>query len=211
MSAALSPARRLLETLHALALGLWLGVLCMTGFTAAMLFPTMKALNPTLPQFSAYTGEHWRIAAGSIAQRLFLACDTVGLACGILSILTLGLSLFSLRKLGRTSVALPAVRVAAVSLAGALLGYQLFMLGPEMGRNLARYYAAAQSGDMAAAATHQAAFAAQHPTATTVMGSLAACTLIALLAGLWHATAGPAPALPTRSSTYEEPALLRAR
>ena len=56
------------------------------GATAAIAFPTMKCLNPTLPGFEAI-GDHWSIAGGHIAQPLFAFIVPAGLALCVVSLL----------------------------------------------------------------------------------------------------------------------------
>ena len=52
------------------AIALWLGVLLVSGLTAAVAFPTMKPLAPQLPDYAAVS-DHWKITAGAIANRVF--------------------------------------------------------------------------------------------------------------------------------------------
>src|SRR5690349_21676927 len=55
---------RIVQTIHVVAAGVWLGSLVMTGAYAGLVFRTMRTLNPSLPDFGAYPGEHWRLAGG---------------------------------------------------------------------------------------------------------------------------------------------------
>ncbi|MEM1423981.1 MAG: hypothetical protein AAGH64_08245 [Planctomycetota bacterium] len=70
--------RVILETVNALVLGVWAGMLVFVGVAAALTFPLMKRLDPTLAGFEEYSGEHWRLAAGSVMNPLFEAVATAG-------------------------------------------------------------------------------------------------------------------------------------
>ena len=61
---------RIGETLHVLSLAVWLGTIMMTGVAAAIIFPEMRRLDPSLAIYSKYTGDHWLLAAGHIAAML---------------------------------------------------------------------------------------------------------------------------------------------
>jgi hypothetical protein len=184
-------SRRALESIHLVALGLWLGVLVMSGVTAAVIFPTVHALNPTLPAYAAYTGPHWSLAAGQVAARVFTIADAISLVCGLVGTGTLGLLLIYRALPGRSAAT--ALRVLGISVAMVFLGYQLLILGPAMQREVAAYWSAAGAGDNATAATFKAAFDAHHPVARNVMALSALSVFVALLGGAWSAAAGPVP------------------
>lgn len=208
--------RSVAHTLHVFALGVWLGGLLLTGVAAAILFPTMKALEPKLPAFAAYKGDHWMIAAGRAADRVFTINDMVQLTCAMLAVLSLALgAAWGLRPTGVRG----GLRIVALTVALAALGYQLFGLAPRMSTNLRAYWTAAQAGDHATAETKKAAFNADHPTAQTVMSVTTAAVAGALLLGAWPGGMGwaggtgrrrgqeqPAEEIKPR---LEEPALLR--
>ncbi|MGQ0628913.1 MAG: hypothetical protein ACT4PL_12535 [Phycisphaerales bacterium] len=69
--------RRSLLALHTFALGLWFGSLIMSGVAAAVLFPTLKRLDPTLGAYPKYTGSHWLLAAGHVAEIVFYISDII--------------------------------------------------------------------------------------------------------------------------------------
>ena len=50
------------EGLHLAALGAWLGAIVVSGAAAAIIFPTMRSLDPRMPEFGSYQGPHWMIA-----------------------------------------------------------------------------------------------------------------------------------------------------
>lgn len=170
-----------LDTLHAAAAGIWIGSVAMVGTLAAIAFPTMKKLDPTVPEFAA-VGDHWKIAAGSVANKMFVVVDSVSLACCLVCLATLGLSLSIRVKLGRPRSALWIFRTLAMTIAAGCLAYQLFILAPRMAENIHTFWDAARAGEVAKAATAQAAFDADHPTASNVIFIMFAGAL-ALLVG----------------------------
>jgi len=213
--------RRLLPAIHTWALGLWFGSLVMTGIAAAVLFPTLKQLDPTLGAYPLYTGEHWMLAAGRVAERLFFASDIIGFGCAGVAIFSLAIGGFLGDRPWRQ--VLGALRITLIAAIVLVLSYQLMVLGPRMNTNLRTYWMAAATGGEAgnaAAATAATAFRADHPTAQTVLGVLTALVGVTLLlAGVAPNPAGTplttlaaggtgeaAGAVRTGKSKYEEPA-----
>ena len=205
--------RKLADAIHTAALGVWLGVVLMTGAAAAVIFPTVKALDPTLPGFGLYTGDHWMIAAGRVADRTFAISDAAQFVCATLA----GVGLVLGRPLGHPAwrTARTAVRITFLSAAITALSYHLFVLAPRMNTNLRGYWAAAAAGDNATAQTLRDAFSADHPTASATLGAIAALVAICLALAAWpqpQAIATPRPASapdPAATPRLEEPALAR--
>lgn len=207
----MSPWKALCETVHLAALGLWLGVLTAAAAFAASVFPIMRDLDPRLPAYSAYQGEHWLIAGGAVAQRVFLITDVVQFICAVLSISTLGclIALFDLPR-GRPATI---VRACSLSLAMACSAGTIIIVAPQLNTALNLYWAAARAGDAAAVALHRAAVDELHPVSTKLMGGTIVFVLIALVCGLW-ATVRPwrPESLETQpTSAYEQPALTKRR
>lgn len=205
--------RRICETIHLAVLGAWLGVLLMTGAAAAMLFPTIRALAPTLPGYARYEGPHWSLAAGKIAAVLFFLADAAQFAGVLAAGATLGVSILAFGVSMRSR--LTALRGGVLIALLGLLSYQLLVLAPGMHADLASYWLAAEAGDNAAAARFKAAFDARHPLARTLLAVDAAAVLVLLVAGVWSATDRgrsvadvPVAAPPVR---LEEPMLARGR
>ena len=171
--------RRIGETIHLTALGVWLGALIMTGAAAAITFPMMRDLDPALGAYPDYTGEHWSLGAGVIADRIFLVCDIVQFVCAFLAFATLGWGLLAWIKRSIAGV----VRTIAVGLAMAMVSYWLFIFTMQLDVHLDAYWAAAAAGDNEGAATAKSAFDAMHPLATKLMGAQAALVLVALVSG----------------------------
>ncbi len=202
---AMNQGRRFCETIHITALALWLGGLVMTGVTAAVVFPTMREMDPALPQYAAFTGEHWRLAAGRVAARVFFIFDVMqfvavliaGVSFGV-AILVYGLPMrrFSTFARGGTLIVLLA-----------LLSYQFLVLGPEMNTNMNNYWIAALEGDNGAAERFRQAFEQDHPTATRLMVANTVLVLFSLLAAVWSITDHGEPG----GTTLEEPLLAGTR
>ena len=188
----MTPARRILETVHLTFAGLWLGVLVMTGSAAAVIFPAMHKLDPRLPGYAGYSGEHWLLAAGHIAAPLFWIADAIQLGCALICGLTLGLIFVSpvpwRRPIGSS------IRLLALFSAMGLLAYSLLVLSPRMNSNLAEFWAAAKLGDTPAADAAQALFNADHPTATSILAATFVAVLVLLTSGIFSAVGSPPPA-----------------
>ncbi len=182
----------------------------MTGVAAAILFPTLKALEPKLATYPAYSGEHWMLAAGKVAEKLFYIADIISFACATIGLATL---LFAI-VVYRASLKNPlmAVRISVFTVAIALLSFKLMVLQPRMNVNLRTYWTAAAAGDQKRADEFQAAFSADHPTASNTIGALTLVVgllffLAALPAGT-GALSGTTLVEPRRSP-YEEPLLAK--
>lgn len=206
----MNAGRRICETVHAAALGMWLGALVVTGASAAMLFPAMKGLNPELPAFAGYTGPHWLIAGGQVVQRLFLALDVAQFVAMLLSLGTFAVSAMWLGlPLRRSSTV---VRVALLLALVGILSYRLGFFEPEMQDLLRRYWGAAAAGDNETALRLKAQFDAGHPVQSRLLGATAALVLASLVAGIWsfardRGVESPAPGGPE----LQEPMLARGR
>ena len=174
--------RPLLETVHLGALGVWAGAVAMTAVTAAVIFPEMKALDPSLPDFSAYPGEHGIIAAGWVMARVFLALDWIQLVCGALA----GVTVLAL-ALGE-GVRLRWVRVALTLAACGVLAWYLLSVAQPMGTDLAAFYRHAQAGEVETANQFRDAFDARHPAASRGLGAVGVLALAAFFAGGLSAT-----------------------
>ncbi len=180
----MSPLRRAVESVHLASLGLWLGILIATGAAAALVFPAMKALDPTLPAYAAFDRPHWTLAAGHVAERYFRASDVAQVALAGIAWLTLPIAaaVFGPRR------SLPIIRVGLVGALSVSLAWQLLSLRPRMDLHLSAYRAAAIAGESEFAEAERAAFAALHPAATRAMAINAAVVLFALAAGAVDAT-----------------------
>ena len=202
------PARRVCESVHMAALGLWLGSLISTAASAAMLFPTIHRLEPSLPGYAGYTGPHWLIAGGHIVSRMFLALDVAQFAsllvAGVMlvaSLLWFGLSV------RRTSTF---VRVALLLALVGVMSYRLGFLEPELAQTLKSYWAAAAAADNEAALRLKETYVKSHPVQSRMLVITAALVLASLVAGAWS-IAKPDPPEPGEGPELEIPALARGR
>lgn len=206
--------RALCQTVHLLALGLWTGVLVAAGAFAASVFPIMKGLNPRLPAFEKYSGEHWLIAGGKVAQRIFLITDIVQFVCAVLSIGTLGcmIWLFGLPRRRPSTI----VRALALGVALACAAGLIIVVAPQLNAALRLYWAAAEAGNLEAVAPHRAAVDELHPLSSKLMVGTLISVLTAFIAAAWSASrpwkdAEAAEGIGPAGARYEQPALLRGR
>ncbi|MEM0915299.1 MAG: hypothetical protein AAGK09_11900 [Planctomycetota bacterium] len=200
------PLRRFLEVVHMTAAGLWLGVAVGTGAAAAILFPTLKELEPTLATYPDYTGEHWRLAAGHVAARLFAFSDVVGFFCLMLAGLTLCI-IAATRQVWIQTPRITLARLSSLGLAILASGYNIFILAPRMNGNLDDYWTAAAAGDNEAALAAQQAFMADHTPASNTMAAVAIAALALTMTGAMALTAKPRAAAAPKPSRLETPAL----
>ena len=178
---------RIGETLHLTAIGVWCGALFGAGVAAAVAFPTMRNLDPTLAAYPEYTGEHWMLAAGRVAARVFVITDIAQFVCAFLAVVGFMLATFAG---DRTRSWLRFFRAAALGAAFLLVSYHLLIQAPRMDRDLRAYWDAAASGDNDAALIHQEAFSRQHPNASRTMTATFIATLATLGLGAWSLAGG---------------------
>ncbi len=178
---------RIGETLHLTAVGVWCGALFGAGVAAAVAFPTMRNLDPTLAAYPEYTGEHWMLAAGRVAARVFVITDIAQFVCAFLAVVGFMLATFAG---DRTRSWLRFFRAAALGAAFLLVSYHLLIQGPRMDRDLRAYWDAAASGDNDAAVIRQEAFSRQHPGASRIMTATFIATLATLGLGAWSLAGG---------------------
>lgn len=181
----------------------------MTGAAAATTFPTVKRLDPALPAYAGYTGDHWMLAAGAVVDRVFAVNDAVQFVAALIACITLvvGPSLLGQRWRNRHFM----TRASVLGAALCVLSYHLLVLTPRMQVNLRAYWRSAQAGESAQAESFRMAFSADHPTAQMVLVTLALLTLIALFLGAASSADGEiAPIAHTSTrSQLEPPALLK--
>ncbi len=180
----------IVEAIHALFVALWLSALIGSALGAAILFPVMKDLGPALPQYTAYHGEHWKIAAGQVGNKLFGIADMIQLVGAVGAVATLALSLHARGKAGQPDRTLPIVRTALVGVGAALAAYHILILGPGMTQAIQDFWAAARAGEGAKAEALQAAFNKHHPVSRLVLEATTVLMLAALVAGVYHAARG---------------------
>ena len=205
----MSRARAICEAVHLWALGLWLGALVLAAAAAAIVFPALKELDPSLTAFSKYQGPHWVLAGGRIGARVFTVLDVVQVACVLMAGLTLAIAV---SRLGLSVQRISTfVRVALVLGLVAILAYRLALLEPSMQKSLRAYWSAAAEGDNTAAARHRAEFDAGHPLETRLLGATAALVVAAGLGAFWSMARSGAASTASSATELEEPALARGR
>lgn len=159
-------ALKFVNTVYWLILSLWFGSLIMTGAFAAITFPTMQALGPTLPDFEAYEQiSHWRIAAGHVMYKGFFISDSVQLVSVILvTLLTLVHILifkFPYRRFANV------IRLFGLVCLLISVGFHILVLGSRMNTNLVTYWEQAAAGEDPTQALD--AFNEDHPKASRLM------------------------------------------
>ncbi len=157
-------------------LGLWLGVIVISGVTAAVAFPAMKALDPHLPSYAAYPNPHYMIAAGAIARRVFDIGAVIQYVCASVSLLSAVIAIASAPPKTR-----PVFRAVWVVLAIGALMYWRVGLSPRMDANLDEFLAAAKAGEVEKADARRLAFDHDHPNASRALSAAALFVLCALL------------------------------
>jgi Ca2+/H+ antiporter len=175
---------RLAFAVYLIALGLWAGSLMMTAVTAAVAFPTVKALDPVVPALDPASRPHWPLIAGKVASNVFVISHMTQSVCALLVI-----------GAGVALCRVPSLRMRrspssiAACLAVATLGWYLLILWPRMRANLYTYWDNLFAGRLEPAAAAQRAFNADHPTSSTTMAIIFVLVLTALITGAWKATA----------------------
>ena len=162
--------RVILETVNALVLGVWAGMLVFVGIAAALTFPRMKGLDPTLAGFSSYEGEHWRLVAGSVMTPLFGIVSATG-SVVLLIVLVITVSRFKARdrRTGSLARKIEAGALLLLCLAHVINTYALWR--PRT-RLFDEHLELARAGDNPGAAAVVSEFNALHERAAPLMGLL---------------------------------------
>lgn len=171
-----------LATLHAVAMGLCTGVVVATGVAAAIAFPTMRDLNPTLPSLEGLD-DQWMLVAGQVMARVFSATAVVELLCLTIAAIAF-VSEIALSPRPRRGRSL-AVRSVALLALVIVYAHNLGVLQPRMNTNFQNIFTSAEQGDLAGAKSARAAFGADHPAASRELGAIAALSLVGALMSGW--------------------------
>lgn len=163
----------MLAVVHAAAMGLCAGVIVATGVAAAIAFPTMRTLAPTLPDYAA-VDEHWMIAAGSVMIRVFSVATVIAAVCVVIGLLSSSCEL--LRARHRRGVAVALRGGALVLLIGVMTHFTGFVL-PRMNRAFNDFRQAAVAGEIERAEASRSAFSEDHPLASRELGAIAVLSL----------------------------------
>ncbi len=188
---------KLAEALHAVALTVWAIAVGGSALAAAVVFPQMKSLTPSLPAYAAYTGDHWMIAAGHVARSVFEIADRVELVASAVVVVALAY----LTRTGSVRGLAASLRWLCVGLAAGIAIYSGLFLTPRMDTALVAYWDAAREGRNDDAATYREAFSSQHPLASRLKGT----TLVALLVATGIAAASRKNSTPPPLSPKEQP------
>ncbi len=202
---------KVVNSIYWTLLSAWFGCMAMTGIVAMIAFPTLRDLNPTLPGFAGYAGEHWSIAAGHVMRKVFLVNDAVQLVALVGCSLIMGLQVTVMgQRRERGANALRGICLFALMCSTA---YYLLALSTRMDANLQEYWTRAAAG--ADGAGFKAAFDKDHVVAENILKFNLFMLLGLILSSACALTTNDADAAPegrtpiTRSSALQEPALLR--
>ncbi|MBX3353099.1 MAG: hypothetical protein KF684_09190 [Phycisphaeraceae bacterium] len=185
-----TPANRLaarLNAAHLVALALVAGMIATTGLTAAIAFPTMRDLQPTLGIYPDFGGEHAPLAAGTVMQKVFrLAGAAQFFLIGAASVtLTLAGTIANPHG-GLARARVWQVRtLITLAVLGTLFAQNTVQRG--MNRSLAAYHAAASAGDDAQAQEFRQRFADRHPTTSRLLTAALLLSVAGLAMGVWDA------------------------
>jgi len=207
-----NPPPHRLEAIQLAAWATWSGALLVTGLTAYFVFTLLKGLDPSLPEFAAYDGEHWRLLGGYVAERLFIGADVIGFLA-----ICLGGGAFAWacwRGYPHARSWIAAIRALLILAMMGIMTYRFASLDPAMQMDLAAYRQAASLGDTENALAAQAEYDQHHNTASNVMVASMFVSLGALgftLATTRRVMTGGAAdsTEPANASTLQEPALAR--
>lgn len=179
---------RLCYTVYLFALGIWAGILAMTAAAAAVTFPTVKSLDPTLLDLDPASRPHWMLVGGKVVSGVFVISHAAQAVCALLAIAAFVVLCRSPQR-GRQSRR--SVTFVASAAALSVLSWYLLILWPRMRENLHTYWDNLFAGKLELARAAQQAFDADHPAASFTLQVLLVAVLVALASGVWSATAPP--------------------
>ena len=179
---------RLCQIVHLIALSVWLGSVAMSGVVAAIVFPLMRTLEPTLGVYPDYEGDHALLAAGRVASRVFFTVDAIQFVCASIALATLALLVatgYSLNTLARV------MRVMILCMTLALLSYHIFFFMPGLTQMLNGYWDFAAIGNTEQADVFKDRFLESHSSASRILGALTLMVLINIALAALTLTAMP--------------------
>jgi hypothetical protein len=177
---------RIAQIVHLAALAVWLGSVAMSGVVAAIVFPLMRTLEPTLAAYPEYEGDHALLAAGRIASKVFFTVDMVQFVCGSLALATLLIMImsgYSLNTMARV------LRMIVLFATLALLSYHIFFFMDGLQKTLQGYWHFAAEGNTMQADQFKELFLESHSAASRILGAMALLVLINIGLAGWTLTA----------------------
>ncbi len=179
-------ASRIAQITHLVALSIWLGSVAMSGVVAAIVFPLMRTLEPTLATYPNYQGDHAMLTGGLIASKVFFTVDFIQFICASLalaSFATMIVTGYHINTIARL------LRIMVLCATLALLSYHLFIFMPQLTLTLNGYWDFAAAGDTAQADQFKERFLDSHSAASRILGTLTIAVLINLILTGWTLTA----------------------
>ena len=179
-------ASRIAQITHLVALSIWLGSVAMSGVVAAIVFPLMRTLEPTLASYPNYEGDHSLLAGGLIASKVFFTVDLIQFVCASLALATLVILIVS----GWSINTIPRLlRVMVLCATLALLSYHIFIFMPQLTLTLQGYWDFAASGDTVQADHLKDRFLESHSAVSRILGTLTIAVLLNIILAGWTLTA----------------------
>lgn len=175
--------RGLLESVHIAGLAAWFGAAGMSGVFAAVTFPMMKRLDPKLPGYAGFEGEHWSLAAGQLANRVFVIADSAQFVGAMAAGVTFAV-LVARRHVAADRLS-TWVRGLSLSVGIACVAGLLIVVQPGMQSSFRAYWSAAEQGLTQEALRARGAADALHPWASRLIMGGTVCALTGLLAAGW--------------------------
>lgn len=179
---------RIAQILHLVALSVWLGSVAMSGVVAAIVFPLMRKLEPTLALYPEYTGDHAMLAGGRVASSVFFAVDFIQFVCASLALTTIVIMIVAGYQINTIARLL---RVMVIFATLALLSYHLFIFMPKLTLTLRGYWDFASAGDTTQADMFKDRFLASHKAASRILSTLTLAVLTNIILAGWTLTASP--------------------
>tara|TARA_R110002073_G_scaffold1715_3_gene12253 strand:- start:3757 stop:4350 length:594 start_codon:yes stop_codon:yes gene_type:complete len=176
---------RIAQIIHLVALSIWLGSVAMSGVVAAIVFPLMRKLEPTLALYPDYQGDHAMLAGGRVASSVFFAVDLIQFVCASLALATMAAMLVTGYKISTIARFL---RVLVLFATLALLSYHLFLFMPKLTMTLQGYWDFASAGDTTQADVFKDRFLASHKAASRILSMLTIGVLVNIILAGWTLT-----------------------
>lgn len=160
----------------------------MSGVVAAIVFPLMRTLQPTLATYPNYEGDHAMLTGGLVASRVFFTVDVIQFVCAGLALLTLivmvgtGYKIHTIARL---------LRIMVLCATMALLSYHLFLFMPKLTMTLQGYWDMAAAGNTLQADQFKDRFLDSHAAASRILGTITMAVFINIILVGWTLTAEP--------------------
>ncbi len=179
-----------------MSMSIWLGAVAMSGIVAAIVFPLMRQLEPTLGAYPSYEGDHALLSAGRVASKVFFTVDTIQFVCASITLACMIVMLITGYKINTIA---RFFRILVLSMTLAILSYHLFLFMPNLTMTLQGYWEFAAQGESARADQFKDRFLESHSAASRLLGTLTIAVLINIILAGWTLTSTkPEPSTETQ-------------